>query len=52
MAVKSSKDRVTISLDKELLDIIKENAIKNQRTVSSEITYMLLNGKKITKNKE
>lgn len=47
MAVKEGKSRITISLETDLLEIIKQNAKKNQRTTSSEIAYMLLNGIKI-----
>lgn len=47
LAVKENKERVTISLDKKILDAIKKNASLNQRTVSAEIVFMLLNNNKI-----
>ena len=51
MAIKDTKGRISISLDTELLDAIKESAKKNQRSVSSEIAYTLLNGIKIETKK-
>ena len=52
MAIKDTKSRLTISLNTDLLELIKENAEKNQRTISNEITYMLLNGIKVELKKK
>lgn len=41
MAVKDSNKRIVITLDKELIEVIRKNAIKNGRTISKEITLIV-----------
>lgn len=40
MSVSNNKDRVTISLEKELIKYIKDRAEKNGRTMSNEIAIL------------
>lgn len=41
MAVKESKKRIVITLEKELIEIIKNNSTKNNRTISKEISLIV-----------
>lgn len=50
MAVKSTKGRINISLDKELILYLRTRADKNKRTISNEVAYILEEFK--NKNKE
>lgn len=43
MAVSKNKERVMISLEKELLKYIKERSKKNERTISDEIAILFEN---------
>lgn len=43
MAVSKNKERITISLDKELLKYIRSKSQSNGRTVSEEIASMFEN---------
>ncbi|PEL13217.1 ribbon-helix-helix protein, CopG family [Bacillus sp. AFS017336] len=41
MAIKSTKGAITISLDKEVIDKLREEAEKNHRTVSNQIAFII-----------
>lgn len=41
MAIKESNKRIVITLDKVLVQTIRENATKNERTISKEISQII-----------
>lgn len=43
MAVADSKKRITISIDKELVEALEALAIEEKRTLSNQISYILEN---------